>query len=116
MIHGSLARANAGKVIGNVRRTTNFLERLVGLLGAKGLDKDEAILISPCSSVHTIGMRFAIDVLFLDHQYRILKVVKSLKPWRFAGAKGCKMVVELAANSIDGLNVSTGQQLEWRNA
>ena len=116
MIQGSLANANAESIINKVYRTTNFIERLRGLLGSKQLASDEALLIAPCSSVHTFGMRFAIDVLFLDKQYFILKTVSSLKPWRFAGAAGCSMVVEMAENSIESLNISAGQQLEWRNA
>jgi|APSaa5957512535_1039671.scaffolds.fasta_scaffold48990_3 uncharacterized protein len=115
MIHGSLALANADRVIRKVRKTTNFLERMRGLLGTKNLDNDEGLLIAPCSSVHTFGMRYSIDVLFLDKQFNIVKAVKSLKPWRMAGSNLSSMVLELADDNINKLQLKTGQQLEWHD-
>ena len=50
MIHGSVGLANAGCVIKKVNRTTNFLERMRGLLGTKQLVFGEGLLITPCSS------------------------------------------------------------------
>ena len=44
----------------------SFLQRARGLLGRAPLAADEALLIRPCSSIHTFGMRFAIDVVFID--------------------------------------------------
>ncbi len=115
MIRGSLAYANADCVIRNVCRTTNFLERMRGLLGTQKLKADEGLLIAPCSSVHTFGMGYTIDVLFLDNHLTIVKTVKSLKPWRLAAATASSMVLELADNSIDKLQLNTGQQLEWHD-
>jgi len=50
-----------------------WLSRLVGLLADSSLKKHEALWLSPCKSVHTIGMRFSIDVVFLDKYNRIKK-------------------------------------------
>jgi uncharacterized membrane protein (UPF0127 family) len=115
MIHGSLGLGNADHVIRNVRKTTNFLERMRGLLGTQKLKIDEGLLIASCSSIHTFGMRYSIDILFLDNQLNIVKTVNSLKPWRMAASNSASMVLELAANSINKLQLKSGQQLEWHD-
>lgn len=116
MIRGSLTRANSNNcVIQNVRKTTNFIERMCGLLGKPALKDNEGLLIVPCSSVHTFAMRYAIDLVFMDKQFTIVKTVKTLKPWRMAVSNASSMVLELAASSIDKLQLSIGQQLEWHD-
>jgi uncharacterized protein len=115
MKHGKLICANSNCVIKNVKKTTNFYERMWGLLGKKKLDIEEGLLITPCSSVHTFGMRFTIDVVFLNKDLTIEKTVKSLKPWRMAVSNKSHMVLELADDSINKLQLKTGQQLEWQH-
>ncbi len=115
MIHGCLTRTNESCVIRNVSKTSNFLERMRGLLISSPLTENEGLLISPCSSVHTFGMSYAIDLVFLDKQFTIVKTVRSLKPWRMAASKASSMVLELAAESLDKLQLTTGQQLEWHD-
>lgn len=89
------------------------LSRMKGLLGRSELPADEGILIRPCGSVHTFFMRFAIDVVFLDRDWKVLKVT-TVKPWRTAVARGARAVVELAAGEADrrGLRPGTRLQLE----
>jgi uncharacterized membrane protein (UPF0127 family) len=72
-------------------------QRLKGLLGTKELGSDEALHLQPCNSVHTLGMRYAIDVVFLDKNGRILKIVHGLKPHRVAWCWQAHSVLELAA-------------------
>ena len=83
--------------------------RLRGLLGRASLAPDEGLLIRPTSSIHMLFMRFAIDAVFLDRELRVVKVVRNLRPWRFASARGAKMVVELPAGSA---GVQPGDRLE----
>ena len=115
MIHGSLTRTNDNCVIPNVSRTSNFLERMRGLLGSSPLTENEGLLITPCSSVHTIGMRYPIDLVFLDNRLTIVKTVSALKPWRMAVSNASSMVLELAPYSLDKLQLAIGQQLEWHD-
>ena len=58
--------------------------RMKGLLGKKMLAPGEALVIQPCNSIHTLFMQFAIDVLFLDRQNKVVAVISSLKPFRFS--------------------------------
>jgi uncharacterized membrane protein (UPF0127 family) len=50
-------------------------------------------------AIHTLFMRFAIDVVFLDRDYVVIKVVENVRPWRFAGARRAKAVLELPTGS-----------------
>jgi uncharacterized membrane protein (UPF0127 family) len=69
--------------------------RVRGLLGRKRLEADEGVLLRPVGAIHTMFMSFPIDAVFLDHEYSVVKVVENLRPWRFAGARGAKAVLEL---------------------
>jgi uncharacterized protein len=115
MIHGHLTRANNDQVIRNISKTTNFIERMRGLLASPPIKQNEGLLITPCSSVHTFGMRYDIDLVFIDKQWTVVKTVKSLKPWRMSASNAAFMVLELATNSIERLQLANGQQLEWHD-
>jgi uncharacterized membrane protein (UPF0127 family) len=82
-----------------------------GLLGRDGLDEASAMLLAPCAAVHTIGMRFAIDVVFVDRQGYAVKIVRNLRPWRMAVATGGRAVIEMAAGSLAWGEVLPGDRL-----
>lgn len=93
-----------------VRHAARWRERLVGLLGQRDLSSGEGLWITPCNSIHTFGMRFDIDVLFLDRDLRIVRTLTTVKPWRMAVARA-RSVVELAAGSIDRHQLRIGERL-----
>lgn len=78
----------------------SFLPRLVGLLATPDLAPDEALWIERCSSVHSLGLRAAIGVAFLDAHGRVVRVVDPLPRGRAAGAKGARSVVECRAGVL----------------
>lgn len=85
-----------------------------GLLDSSELAANEGLLLSPGSSVHTFGMRFCIDVLFLDKHMRVLKCVPQLQPWRIAFAPmGTRYVLELAGGRAAMANIPLGTRLLW---
>lgn len=97
-----------------VQRADTFLTRLVGLLGRDLLPEDEALWISPCKGIHTIGMSFPIDAVFLDRGHRVVAVHENVAPWRATGfVKGASSVLELTAGAIRRAGVSVGHQLEF---
>ncbi len=61
------------------------------------------MLFRPAGSIHTLFMRFAIDVVFCDRELRVIGVEPDLRPWRMAGRRGTKVVVELAVGAAAGL-------------
>ena len=85
-----------------------LLTRMRGLLGRRGLHQGQGMRFEPGGAIHTMFMRFAIDVIFLDRDDRVLKVVHSLRPWRFAGAGGTRAVVELPAGTLAELEIHEG--------
>jgi|SRR5215217_5712370 len=88
------------------------LSRLRGLLGRSGLDPGHGILIRPAPAIHTWFMRFAIDAVFLDAELRVLSVRPRLRPWRMAGERGARAVLELPAGEADRRGVEPGNELE----
>lgn len=90
-----------------------FLSRLFGLLGKKHLDAGCGVLIRPSSGVHTLGMLFAIDVVALDKNLRVLKVWRRLAPFRVTSISlKTDCILELAAGQIDQCRIEPGDQLE----
>jgi uncharacterized membrane protein (UPF0127 family) len=87
------------------------LSRLKGLLGRAGLDKGEALLIRPASSIHTFFMRFPIDVVFVDRSLRIVGVSPNLPPWRVAARRRAHAVLELAAGECETRGIEPGTTL-----
>jgi uncharacterized membrane protein (UPF0127 family) len=89
-----------------------FFSRLKGLLGKKGLSPGEGLLIRPARDIHTIGMKFSIDLIVLDDDLRILEFRENMSPWRFYFGNGeAKQVLELPAGQVKGLGLSVGDKL-----
>jgi uncharacterized membrane protein (UPF0127 family) len=89
-----------------------FRSRLIGLLSRSALASDEALLLSPGGSIHTFGMRFPIDALFLARDFRVLAVARSVKPWRFRLAPPkTHFVLEVAAGRSEAVGAQVGMQL-----
>jgi uncharacterized membrane protein (UPF0127 family) len=84
-----------------------------GLLGRKRLDYSEGILLRPASSVHTFFMLFPIDVVFLDRDLSVLRVVPEVRPWRAVWGSGAAAVLELAAGECTARGVGVGDRLDW---
>ena len=96
----------------HVATAFTFVSRLTGLLGRRELPLDHGLLLHPGGSVHTLGMRFPIDVLFLDRQGRILKIAHSLRPNRAVIApRGTHAVLELAAGRARVFDLDTDHVL-----
>ena len=87
------------------------LQRMRGLLGRDSLAQDEGILLRPAGSIHTFFMRFAIDVVFLDRDLAVVGIEPSLAPWRTAGRRGAKSVVELASGECERRGIEIGDAL-----
>ena len=90
----------------------SFLMRFVGLMFRQELPALTGLLLAPCNSVHMCFMRFSIDVVYLDKDYRIIKVVKNLKPW--IGLSVCFKawaVLEMNAGEAESCGYEAGKKL-----
>jgi uncharacterized membrane protein (UPF0127 family) len=89
-----------------------FWSRGVGLLGRKSLEEGEGLLIEPCKSVHTAFMRFPIDVIYIDKEHRVVKLVPSMRAFRASAAlKASHAVLELPVGAIGRSQTAVGDQL-----
>jgi uncharacterized protein len=86
--------------------------RMRGLLGRRGLESGEGLLLRPTGSVHTFFMHFPIDVVFLSRDGEVLKVARALPAWRTAGARRAKAALELAADAADRRGIRVGTRLD----
>ncbi len=85
--------------------------RREGLLKRESLPPGEGLWIVPCEGVHTVGMKFAIDVLFLDRKKRVLKVRKDMGRWRMALCLRAHSVLELPSGTVDATKTAKGDHL-----
>ena len=86
--------------------------RMRGLLGRRGLESGEGLLLKPAGSVHTFFMRFSIDIVFLSREGDVLKVARALPAWRLAGARRAKAALELGADEAERRGISLGTRLD----
>ena len=113
-----LARLVAdGRDVAIVELATSPLTRARGLLGQSGLAPGRALWLAPCRAIHTVGMRFVIDVVFLDREHRVVTVFDALEPYRLAwGGWRAHGALEFAGGEAGRLGLSPGQRLELRSA
>lgn len=108
----TLVNAQTGTLIASsveVARTSAARRR--GLLGRDGLPHGSALAISRCNAIHTIGMRFAIDVVFVDSEGCVRKIVCGLPPWRIAISPPARVVIEFGAGELQPYGLHVGDRL-----
>src|SRR5438309_6733685 len=88
--------------------------RFRGLLGRSSDDfrNGSGLWIVPCHGVHTLGMGFPIDVVYLDHQMRVIHVQPELQPWRFAPVRRrATSVLELPSHTAAQTKTAVGEKI-----
>ena len=85
--------------------------RMRGLLGRSGLEPGSGMLIDSAPSVHMFFMRFPIDVVFIDRDWKVLSVRHELRPWRVAGARRAVAALELPAGAAAEAGIEEGDVL-----
>lgn len=97
--------------LGPVERAVTIAARTRGLLGRTGVDG--ALVLSPASSVHTIGMRFAIDVAHLDADLRVLRIA-TMAPHRVGRpVRRSRHVLEAEAGAFERWGLRVGDVVEF---
>ncbi len=100
-------------IAGRVRLANTFLTRLRGLMFRRRLAPEEGLWLRPCQGVHTFWMLFPIDVIFLDRELRIVKLVENLRPFRLTRPHlAAHSVLELNPYTISRFGLKVGDQLE----
>lgn len=108
------------KVVNATRKTTlgaeivlakSSGERRTGLLKQESLADGQGLWIIPCEGIHTMFMRFAIDVVFLDRKNRVRKIRPSLRPWRLSACLVAHSVLELPAGTAARTATAVGDEV-----
>jgi len=104
---------SGGIVVPRLVIADRFWARFCGLQFRRALPPGYGLLLAPCASIHTMWMRFAIDVAMIDRSGRVLAVQQAVRPWRFRfGPRGTYAVLETAAGA---LCLSVGNTLSLRS-
>jgi len=100
-----------GDVLAALVVAGTFLQRWQGLLGRS--EFEGAMLFPRTRAVHTLGMRFPIDVAFVDRHLRVVDTVRMV-PWRIGRPRRCSSVLEAQAGAFERWNLRPGDELELR--
>ena len=93
-----------------------WVSRARGLLGRTALAASEGLLIRHTRAVHTHFMRFPIDVVFVDRDGVVLRIWRSLRPWRAVSCRRAHAVVELPAGACERIGLRVGDRLAEQQA
>jgi uncharacterized membrane protein (UPF0127 family) len=107
-----LIEEGSGRVIvARLELARSVWKQTIGLLGRRQLAADAGMWLEPCNSIHTFGMQFAIDVLFLDSSGRLLRAMDGVKPWRICWTVWkARAIVEIPEGSIALRNIQVGKR------
>jgi uncharacterized membrane protein (UPF0127 family) len=95
-----------------VARADTLIMRLKGLLGRVRLKPDDGIWLTPSCGIHTIGMLFAIDVIYLDAANRVIHLIEHMGPFRISPIRiKCAGILELKSQAIYSSNTQIGDEL-----
>lgn len=111
-----MVNATRGVALGcRIRLADSWWSRLRGFLGRPEPIIGDGILLSPCSRIHTFGMSFPLDVLFLDRKGRVLEAYPDVRPWRMTPrVRDSSYALELPVGTIRHSGTQVGDRLTWR--
>ena len=110
----SMLKRNGQREAWQITLADNFFWRLKGLLGTTGLSEREGLLLTPCNSVHMVGMLYPLDIVYLDRNGKIIKIVEDLKP--LIGVSCCfsaKDALEIKSGAVRKYGWQIGDCLEF---
>lgn len=119
MKSGSIRCGHSGKTVSpQVWLADRWYTRLRGLLGRAPLQSDarQGLWLRPCSSVHTMGMRYPLDIVFLDRDDRVCGWREGMGPRRFAACKSARSTVEFRGGSLRSILPELGMKWSWQPA
>lgn len=108
-----IIKKNSQIVTDNAQRADNFFTRFKGLMFVKEIEDNYALHITPCNQIHMLNMRFALDVIYLDENGRVVKIDENVQPGKICKTeRKAKSVIEMKAFAASRLGISQGDVLE----
>lgn len=104
---------NGRQLADNVTVADNLFTRMKGLLGKNEMMQGEALWIKPCTSVHTFGMKFPIDVIFLNRKNMAAALIRNMQRNRLTRLYlSAVSTLELPAGTIEKTDTRVGDEIE----
>jgi len=97
-------------------RAVTLWQRMRGLLGCRSLPAGHGMLLERCDAIHTVGMQFAIDVVFLDRAWRVCRICRVVRPGRLmvCGGWRANRALEVASGWLEVNDLAPGTLLTWQ--
>lgn len=111
MVRLSISTQEQSFTLDHLYVAASIWHRTRGLLGRKPLHKNEGLLLQKCKMIHTLGMRHAIDIVFISANGEILKIESSVKPMRLVWCWKARAAIELLAGNALVLGLRLGDTL-----
>lgn len=100
--------------VDSVSRAGTAWRRFIGLMGHPPLANGHGLFLAPCGSIHTLFMRFDLDLIFISRDFRVVRVVTDVKPWRMAwGGWSAWGVLELRSGWFPCASLAPGTSLKF---
>ncbi len=111
----AIKNANRGTILATrAKLASSYIDRLIGLMGRKGIEEGGGLLLAKSASIHSFFMRFRFDAIFVDNDDRVVKVVAAMRRWSVAfGGRGAKHTLELPAGTAERTGTRPGDQLAY---
>jgi protein-S-isoprenylcysteine O-methyltransferase Ste14/uncharacterized membrane protein (UPF0127 family) len=95
-----------------VSAASSLLTRLAGLIGTYPPDREKGLYITPCNGVHTFGMRYPVDIAFLNSEKRVVRLIRGLRPNRMTGIiRSAKSALEFPSDTLAEGDIRVGDVL-----
>ncbi len=99
-------------IVDNLKIAKTFKERFWGLMFKRRLPAQEGLMLLGCSAIHTCFMRFAIDVVFMDINHKVIGIKEKIKPWQLSGFEPkAYIALELPEGTVGRKNITLGDIL-----
>lgn len=109
----AVIRASGLEMVGNLMVADTIFSRMKGLLGTAHLPENSGLWLKPCKGVHTFGMKFTIDVVFLNKNNQVVAIVEKLRPNCLTRIiPEAATVIELKSSSAENLNLMKGDIID----
>ena len=111
-----ISHKKSGTILGSdIKLAAGFFERLIGLMFVKEMRGMDGLFIENSNSIHNCFVRFPIDVVFLNRELKVIKIIRNFKPWRFSWIYWrASRVLELPVHTIPE-SMEAGDYLEVIN-
>jgi uncharacterized membrane protein (UPF0127 family) len=112
--HGEVRCLQRGVLFARVRRPVGFAARARGLLGTAGIGADAGLWFDRCSAVHMFGMRYPLDLVFIN-KGEVIRLCAQVKPLQARMCPRADTTLEVCAGAIESSGLSVGDRLEFRS-